>query len=140
MPRPNYRLVKIHRSYTVDEAARRLEVHRQTIREWIKRGLQTCNDRRPTLILGRHLVPFLKTTRQRARRPCAAGELYCVRCRVPRRPRGDAAQLEIRTRSLATLVGTCPQCSAVMYRTLNLAKLNEVRGTVTVAAPSAIKT
>ena len=35
----SHRLVKIHRSYTVEEASILLGVHRNTVREWIKRGL-----------------------------------------------------------------------------------------------------
>ena len=55
----NPRLVKIHRSYTVEEAANLLAVHKSTVREWIKRGLPTSDDRRPTIILGRELAAFL---------------------------------------------------------------------------------
>jgi hypothetical protein len=34
---PNYRLVKIHRNYTVEEIARLLKVHKNTVRGWINR-------------------------------------------------------------------------------------------------------
>ena len=50
--RVNARRVKIHRSYAVDEAARLLGVHKNTVRSWIKRGLPTVDNRRPILILG----------------------------------------------------------------------------------------
>jgi predicted DNA-binding protein (UPF0251 family) len=53
---PNPRLVKIHRSYTIAEAAGRCEVHRNTVRQWIKRGLPIINDGKPLLIHGRDLV------------------------------------------------------------------------------------
>ena len=46
---PNYRLVKIHRSYTVEEAAGSLGVHKNTVREWVKVGLPT-SDGAPTSI------------------------------------------------------------------------------------------
>ena len=57
---PNYRLAKIHRNYTVEEVARLFGVHRNTVREWIKRGLPTSDDKRPKLILGRDLIAFLQ--------------------------------------------------------------------------------
>ena len=51
--RPNYRLVKIHRNYTVEEVARLFGTHNNTVRAWVKAGLPTCDGKRPTLILGR---------------------------------------------------------------------------------------
>ena len=33
---PNPRLIKIHRSYTVEEIAAVLGVHRNTVRQWIR--------------------------------------------------------------------------------------------------------
>jgi predicted DNA-binding protein (UPF0251 family) len=41
---PNYRLVKIHRIYTVEDAARCLAVHKNTVRRWIKAGLPTVSE------------------------------------------------------------------------------------------------
>ena len=37
---PNYRLVKIHHSYTVEEIARLFGSHRNTVRRWLKLGLR----------------------------------------------------------------------------------------------------
>jgi len=54
MPKlPNYRRVKIHLSYTVEGVARLLEVHKNTVRAWLKSGLAKIDDRRPTMILGK---------------------------------------------------------------------------------------
>ena len=50
--RPNHRLVKIHLNYRVEEAARLLGTHKNTVRAWVKAGLPTCDSNRPTLILG----------------------------------------------------------------------------------------
>ena len=49
---PNPRLAKIHRNYTVEEVAGLYGVHRNTVREWVRRGLPTIDDRRPMLIVG----------------------------------------------------------------------------------------
>jgi Helix-turn-helix domain len=46
---PNPRLVKIHRSYTVEEVARILQKHKNTVRAWIKQGLRPIDGRRPIL-------------------------------------------------------------------------------------------
>ena len=75
-----YSLVKIHRNYTVDDAARLLGVHKHTVRAWIKSGLSVLNDMRPVLILGQDLKEFLKTRRTKNKRPCKPEQFYCFRC------------------------------------------------------------
>ena len=135
MRHPNHRLVKTHRSYTAEEIAARLGVHRHTVREWIRRGLPTCDDRRPTLVLGRDLVAFLRARRLRNRSPCGPAELYCVRCRVPRRPAADMADYLPRTPTVGDLMGICPHCEASMYRRVSWAKLTHVAAGLDVRLP-----
>lgn len=130
--RPNPRLAKIHRTYTVDEAARIFGVHRNTVRLWIKQGLPTTDDRRPTLILGRDLRGFLEARRSKNRRTCKPGEMYCLRCREPRAPAGAMADFERITETLGNLVAICSHCEAVMNRRVNIAKLADVSGEVEV--------
>jgi transposase len=45
--RPDRRRVKALRSYTIDEVARTLEVHRNTVCHWIKAGLPVIDDKPP---------------------------------------------------------------------------------------------
>lgn len=121
--RPNPRLVKIHRNYTVEEAARVFGIHKNTVRAWIKVGLPVCDDIRPQLILGRELLAFLHSRRAKKKRPCALGEMYCFRCRVPRTPAGEMADFVPQTEAIGNLVGICPTCSGMMYRRASVAKL-----------------
>ena len=76
---PNPRLAKIHRNYTVEEVASLFGVHRNTVRDWVKRGLPTSDGRRPMLILGRDLVAFLSARRAKNKRTCHPGELILAR-------------------------------------------------------------
>ena len=126
--RPNYRLVKIHRSYTVDEVARLFDAHKNTVRAWVKTGLPTCDGKRPTLILGRHLADYLQARRAKGKRPCELGEIYCVRCRAPKRPAGNMAEYQPTTATLGNLIGICPNCDTMIYRRASRAKLPEIRG------------
>lgn len=124
--RLNYRLVKIHRNYTVEEVAALLGVHRNTVRHWTKQGLPTIDDRRPALIHGRELASFIHAKRQKHKRKCQAGQLYCVRCRVPRAPVADAVEYRPVTAESGNLVGICVTCGCTMFRRVNVARLDEI--------------
>lgn len=135
---PNHRLAKIHRNYTVEEVAGLFGIHKNTVREWVKRGLPINDDRRPMLILGRALHAFLQARRAKNRRPCQAGEIYCVRCRTPKIPAGDMAEYQPLTPTLGNLIGICPGCDSMMYRRVNLARLALVRANLEVTMPQAL--
>lgn len=135
--RPNHRLAKIHRNYTIPEVASLFGLHRNTVRAWIKQGLPTCDARRPTLILGKDLAAFLEARRLKNKRTCQPGEIYCVRCREPRQPGGNMADYRPAEVGHGSLVGICDVCDSMIYRRVNLAKLEEVRGTLDVRIPEA---
>lgn len=136
---PNPRLAKIHRNYTVEEVAALFGVHRNTVREWVKRGLPTTDDRRPMLILGRDLVAFLRARRAKNKRTCQPGEIYCIRCRAPKAPDGAMADYEPVTETLGNLIGMCPDCELMMYRRVSLAKLEQIRGQLDITMPEALR-
>ena len=96
---PNHKLVKIHRTYTVDEVAKLFAVHRNSVRNWLLNGLATVDQRRPLLVHGQDLVAFLKTRRAAKKRPCRPGEIYCVRCHEPRSPSDNQAIYQERSLS-----------------------------------------
>ena len=125
--RPDWRRVKTLRSYTIDEAAARLDVHRNAIRYWIKKGgLPVSNDRRPHLIQGGDLVAFLKGRRKAKRHRCGPGQFFCLKCRQPRPPAGSMVDYRPITDSRGTLVGMCPTCGTLMQRFVSLARLAEI--------------
>ena len=135
--RPNHRLVKIHRSYTVEEIASLFGTHKNTVRAWVKAGLPTLDSRRPTLILGRELAAFLQARRARNKRPCTLGEIYCLRCRAPKRPAGNIVEYQPITPSLGNLAGICPDCDGMIYRRTSSAKLPPMQAILEITFPVA---
>jgi transposase-like protein len=70
---PNPRLVKIHRSYSVEEIAGLFGIHKNTIRAWLKQGLEPIDKSRPVLVHGKVLAAFLTARRAASKRPCPSG-------------------------------------------------------------------
>ena len=135
--RPNPRLAKIHRNYTVEEIASLYSIHKNTVRQWIKQGLPIIDTRRPILVLGKELAAFLYKKRQKNTRTCKPGEIYCLKCREPRSPAGDMADYQATTETLGNLIGICPCCDTMMYRRVNSTKLEQVRGQLNVTISEA---
>lgn len=125
---PNHRLVKIHRSYTVEDTADLFGIHKNTVRAWVKAGLAPNDEKRPMLILGRELVAFLENRRRKNKRPCKPGEIYCVRCRAPKVPAEDMAEYQPDNEVIGNLVAICPDCNSMINRRVSLAKIDQVRG------------
>ncbi len=136
---PNHRLVKIHRSYTVEEIAKLFGIHKNTVRFWVKEGLTTTDDKRPMLILGHVLVAFLRERRAKNKRSCRPGELYCVRCRSPKPPAGDMAEYSPITEKIGNLIAICPDCNSIMNRHISLSRIGEFYGKMDISLPEALR-
>jgi hypothetical protein len=136
---PNHRLVKIHRSYTIEEIANLLGKHKNTVRHWVKDGLTSIDDKRPMLILGHVLVAFLQARRVKNKQTCKLGELYCVRCRAPKSPAGDIAEYSPITEKFGNLIAICPDCNSLMNRHVSMAQIGEFRGKMDITFPEALR-
>jgi hypothetical protein len=122
--RLNPRLVKIHYSYTAGELASLLGVHKNTITHWRRQGLKPIDDRRPVLFHGKAVRQFLERRRDGAKQPCGEGELYCLRCRKPKRPAGGKTEIIGLALGGGNLRADCPDCRGVMYRRISDAQVN----------------
>jgi Helix-turn-helix domain len=122
--RYNPRLVKIHYSYTIEEAASLLGVHKNTMTQWRCQGLKAIDDRRPVLFHGGMLRAFLERRRNDRKQKCAEGELFCLRCRKPKRPANDDVALSRLPSGGGNLRGQCPDCHARMCRRVSEAQIS----------------
>ena len=125
---PNPRLAKIHRNYSVEDTARLFNVHKNTVRNWLKNGLEPIDDQRPTLVRGEELRRFLADRRARAKQACGPGRIYCLPCRAPKVPAGKMAECVATGDTTGTLQGICPDCDRMIYRRVNPQDLDAVRG------------
>jgi hypothetical protein len=77
---------------------------------------------------------------RRMKRPCAAGQLYCVRCRAPRRPGTTTIEYVPVTSASGNLRGRCADCGTLMFRRVSLQKLSAVAGDLSVTLSEARQT
>jgi hypothetical protein len=125
---PNPRLVKIHRCYSVEEIARLFGIHKNTVRAWLKQGLDAIDNSRPILVHGKGLASFLAARRLASKRPCPPGHIYCLRCRAPKPPAGNMVDYALLAASTGNVSAICPTCGSMMYRRVNKARLWEFSG------------
>lgn len=137
--RPNYCLVKIHHNYTVEEIAKLLDVHKNTVRHWVKEGLAPIDDKRPMLILGNVLKAFLQARRLKNKQTCKLGELYCVCCRAPKPPAENMAQYSPITEKFGKLSAFCPDCQSIMNKNISMARIGELCAKMDISLPEALR-
>jgi len=135
----NHKLVKTLRSYTVEEIATLFGIHKGTVRNWINSGLPILDENRPMLILGEDLRGFLENRRKKSKQPCRPGEIYCVRCRLPRVPLGLIVHYKPMTGALGDIMGRCPECEIAIYRRVNRMKLDYIKGDLRVIFPQGLE-
>lgn len=130
--RVNPNRVKLHRSYSVEELARCLDVHKNTVRHWQGKGLEPIDTGRPILFQGATVRAFLANRNSSRKRPCPPGTLYCLRCRAPRSPAlGMVDFIPMRPGS-GNLCALCGCCEATMHRRAREADIGKIMPDCTV--------
>ncbi|MEP3524794.1 MAG: helix-turn-helix domain-containing protein [Hyphomicrobiales bacterium] len=137
--RPNWRKVKKHRSYTVDEVSRLLGVHKGTVRRWRYNGLQVLDDQRPLLIIGSDLIAFLQAQTP-TKQKCAPHECYCLKCRRPRAPAFGEAEFTPDKAHSGLLRALCEVCATIMHKRASHAQYRDLRAILAITITQEEKT
>lgn len=124
MKRINPRLAKKHRAYAVQELAENLGVHKHTVRGWLKKGLPAIDGAKPTLIHGGEFQEWWGKQRKAAKRPCKPGQIYCFKCKEPKRPALGMVEYAATNAVTGNLKALCETCGTVMCQRLPLAKIS----------------
>lgn len=129
--RANWRTIKRHRNYSVDEVARCLGRCKGTIRLWMKNGLLSIDDQRPALIHGAELIRFLKDNAP-TKQKCKLQQCYCFSCRRPKSPAFDEMEYYPITTKGGNLRALCEKCSTVMHKRIARSNLSALAKSVAV--------
>jgi hypothetical protein len=124
-------------AYSVEEMAELFNVHKNTIRNWLKLGLEAIDGQRPALVRGEEIRRFLTDRRARVKQVCGPGRIYCLPCRAPKVPAGKMADCVVISDTTGTLCGICPDCGRMIYRMVNPLKIAAVRGDLDISVTQA---
>lgn len=127
MAKYNPNLVRINRSYSVYEVSNLYGISKATVRRWIALGLPAITDMRPVLILGFDLKEYLKQKRTKDKKRCKPTEMFCCKCRKPKRPALDLVTYLPSTKENGRLIGLCPTCETQMNKFSSLAAAEVLR-------------
>ena len=123
--RVNPHSVKLHRSYNVGELAECCGVHKNTVRNWQRDGLEPIDNARPLLFHGPTVRAFLARRNASRKQPCSPGTLYCLRCRAPRRPALGLVEYRPLRPASGNLCAICEVCETIMHRSVCKADLDK---------------
>lgn len=132
--RPNRRAIKLHYSYTTEEAARTLGVSKGTVRRWLKDGLPHISDQRPFLILGPDLRDYLDS-RAKPKRRCQLHQCFCFRCQEPRVAAGGMVDYIPRTALSGQISAICEDCGTIMHKAFSFTNLHLLKRLADVSFP-----
>tara|TARA_R110000868_G_scaffold202806_3_gene450643 strand:+ start:8853 stop:9377 length:525 start_codon:yes stop_codon:yes gene_type:complete len=124
--RLNPQRVKIHFSFTVNEIAELLGVHKNTVRSWLKNGLEAIDLQHPILVKGATLRTFLEVRRRSRKQKSPPGTLYCLKCRQPNPPALGMVDFIVLTPTSGNLMALCQTCGTVVHRRVRTNQISAV--------------
>lgn len=103
-------------------------LHQQTIRSWLKKGLASIDNARPTLIFGADLRKFLGEQNTASKCLTAFAEMFCMKCKDARPVFQRQIAIEQANRCIKAK-GQCRNCKTSMNKSYALADLPKLRTT-----------
>jgi hypothetical protein len=122
---PDLRRIRPTMTYSVEEIAEVTGKCPATVLRWIAAGLPIMEDRRPYLVEGSVLIAWLAERRKSRRHKCGPNELFCFRCRAPRRPVQGSVTSAPRDSKTVTIRAKCNVCGLDMVQAASVQKAAE---------------
>lgn len=126
-PKSDLRKIRLSRCYSIQEVAKLLGIDVNTVRTWIRLGLPVLESEKPILIPGDGLKNWLKVRAAARKQKCLPDEVYCLRCRRPRKAKTGSVVIAPRNSKTVVVQARCATCDARMNKTGSLAKISEIQ-------------
>ncbi|GAA6206741.1 hypothetical protein NBRC116601_00340 [Cognatishimia sp. WU-CL00825] len=114
--RVSIRKIGKHRLYSYEEAGVALGVTRHTVRSWRSSGLQVMTASTPHYILGAELIRFIKHKQAKKSVKLALDQMYCFKCKAPRRPLWAMVDYIPINDARGLITGLCEVCEGDVQR------------------------
>lgn len=124
--------IKLHRTYTIEQAAGCVGVTPPTIRRWCKDGLRIMAKQRPYLILGADLKDWMKERRAPKSKPLPVGQMRCLSCKQTLPPAFGVLDYIPKSERHGMLKGFCGNCEGTVTRIVSRAHLPAWSATCTI--------
>ncbi|WP_221932875.1 helix-turn-helix domain-containing protein [Thalassotalea sp. PS06] len=126
--RLNPNRIKKYRSYTIQEAAYTLDIHKNTVARWIKYdGLPIVDNKRPYLIRGTDLKTFIRNRNTEHKKPCGLGEFFCCKCRQSRSSSQVFVEVYPTDNRTGVITGFCNVCSTKANKFINQQQFKQLK-------------
>ena len=125
--------IKKHQAYSIPELADTAMVSKITVSRWIKDGMATIDNHRPTLVMGFSALDFLGARQAKAKQPMQTHQFYCLRCRAPKSPLGMMADYIPQSPSGGRLVALCASCECTCNRNISAHQLPQFQAVLDIA-------
>ncbi len=123
----NPRLIESNTSYSISEVRELYNICETTARYWLKNGLKIIDGKTPIMVHCEDLRDFLIAKQKAGKKHCCFEEMFCFKCREPRKALEGQAIVINENDKIMHLKSKCVVCEASMTRKYSLGKLSEVR-------------
>ncbi len=125
--KPDLRRIRTSKTYTLRKIATTLDRDIATIRSWVKNGLPLLSDQTPALVLGIELKAWLQQAWSLKKSKCQPDELFCFKCRKPRKTKAGSVHIARRNEKIVSVKGRCAVCNTRMNQARSLSNLAELQ-------------
>lgn len=123
----NTRIIRQKQSYSTQEIVDLLKVGISTVNRWYATGLMPIDNQKPFLVFGADLINFLNKKNRRGKTKSNADELFCCKCKIPRKSFENAATINIVNATKLMIIGACEICGTKMNKLGSSLKIEEYK-------------
>lgn len=128
----NPNLIRADLSYSVNDLAIALKIHKGTVLTWHKEGLPVIDKSKPYLFHGKDLRGFIKARQNKRKHKCAENELFCFKCHQVRLSKNNTVNIRIKDEKHLNISGICAVCGCPLNKAGSLNAIEKIKQVFTV--------